>query len=196
MSPHHSDHKPPALPVDKVLFGSVFQHIKLGSDKRMHTKHFTVSCTVKGLPPPRPYVITVIWLGLGPNSSYPWFLRLQVVYVLVLGELLRRILGSIVQSHLNSVQWTPFLSKFSKCHRPNAFQTHSVCESKAMPSLTSCPALRAFLVLTKTAGHTCPASLDYFADDYLMPEFFCSPHPEPIQEDLANLSEDFYLTYL
>ena len=123
--------------------------------------------------------------GLGPKSSYPWFLRLQVVYVLVLGELLRRILGSIVQSHLNSVQWTPLLSKFSKCHRPNAFQTHSVCESKALPSLTSCPALRAFLVLTKTAGHTCPASLDYFADDYLMPEFFCSPHPEPIQ-DLAN----------
>ena len=51
MSPHHSDHKPPALPVDKVLFGSVFQHKKLGSDKRRHTKHFTVSCTVKGLPP-------------------------------------------------------------------------------------------------------------------------------------------------
>ena len=34
---------PPALPVDEVLFGSVFQHKKLGSDKRMHTKHFTVS---------------------------------------------------------------------------------------------------------------------------------------------------------
>ena len=52
MSPHHSDHKPPALPVDEVLFGSVFQHKKLGSDKRRHTKHFTVRSTVKGLPPP------------------------------------------------------------------------------------------------------------------------------------------------
>ena len=59
MSPHHSDHKPPALPVDEVLFGSVFQHKKLGSDKRRHTKHFTVSCTVKGLPPPPPSPIAV-----------------------------------------------------------------------------------------------------------------------------------------
>ena len=121
-------------------------------------------------------------------TIYMYTIYMYTIYnvLYVLGELLRGILGSIVESHLNSVQWTPFLSKFSKCHRSNAFQTHSVCESKAMPSLTSCPALRAFLVLTKTAGHTCPASLDYFADDYLMPEFFCSPHPEPIQEDLAN----------